>query len=222
MGIPRGALLDDHLDGDVLAVFMENNLFYLPLVWGGWRAGLRVTAVATHLSAEEVDYILDNSDAKALMTSSEMRNTAVNLKARGLRAGARFMLNVSAPGYIDLNDALAVQPATTIADQYEGVDQLYSSGTTGRPKGVCVTHRGLVNYLSWCTEAYAIRPGEVSLVHSSVAFDLTVTSLLAPLVAARAASVEVIEQAVSADAPVLGHQLGGLPVLQCYGRCGCV
>ena len=121
--------------GDCLAIFMENNVSYLPLVWGGWRAGLRVTAVATHLGPEEVEYIVENSGAKALMTSSSLADTASALKLAGVRPEARFMLN-AVPGFVDLGDALAAQSKTPIADQAEGVDLLYSSGTTGRPKGV--------------------------------------------------------------------------------------
>ncbi len=59
---------------------------------------------------------------------------------------------------------------------------IYTSGSTGRPKGVCVTHAGLSNYLAWSTDAYGLEAGCVSLVHSSISFDLTVTSLLGPLV----------------------------------------
>jgi amino acid adenylation domain-containing protein len=59
---------------------------------------------------------------------------------------------------------------------------LYTSGSTGTPKGVAVSHRAVVNYLAWCREAYLGRGGEGSLVHSSISFDLTVTSLFAPLI----------------------------------------
>jgi amino acid adenylation domain-containing protein len=70
-----------------------------------------------------------------------------------------------------------------------GLDNLayviYTSGSTGRPKGAMIHHRGLANYLAWATRAYAVHQGEGAPVHSSVAFDLTVTSLWAPLVAGR-------------------------------------
>ena len=62
---------------------------------------------------------------------------------------------------------------------------IYTSGSTGRPKGAMIHHHGLANYLAWCTRAYAIPQGEGAPVHSPIAFDLTVTSLLAPLVAGR-------------------------------------
>ena len=59
---------------------------------------------------------------------------------------------------------------------------IYTSGSTGTPKGVMVPHRGVVNYLHWAAEAYGAGEGEGSPVHSPLSFDLTVTSLLAPLV----------------------------------------
>jgi amino acid adenylation domain-containing protein len=62
---------------------------------------------------------------------------------------------------------------------------IYTSGSTGRPKGAMVRHRGLVNYLTWCNLAYPVVDGQGSVVHSPIAFDLTVTSLFAPLLRGR-------------------------------------
>ena len=62
---------------------------------------------------------------------------------------------------------------------------IYTSGSTGKPKGTLIPHRGLVNYLSWCTKAYAVEQGEGAIVHSSLAFDLTITGLFSPLLVGR-------------------------------------
>ncbi|HEV7857249.1 MAG TPA: amino acid adenylation domain-containing protein [Pyrinomonadaceae bacterium] len=60
---------------------------------------------------------------------------------------------------------------------------IYTSGSTGTPKGAMITHRGVVNYLSWSRAAYPLSEGGGSVVHSPIGFDLTVTSLYGPLVA---------------------------------------
>lgn len=62
----------------------------------------------------------------------------------------------------------------------------YTSGTTGRPKGVVVTQKGLANYLAWAVKNYDVQTGTGSIVHSSISFDLPVTSLFAPLLAGKA------------------------------------
>jgi amino acid adenylation domain-containing protein len=62
---------------------------------------------------------------------------------------------------------------------------IYTSGSTGAPKGAMITHEGLMNYLSWCREAYTVERGVGAPVHSSASFDLTVTSIYAPLLSGR-------------------------------------
>ncbi|MGH9318011.1 MAG: non-ribosomal peptide synthetase, partial [Thermoanaerobaculia bacterium] len=74
-------------------------------------------------------------------------------------------------------------PGQATADNLAYV--IYTSGSTGAPKGVMIRHQGLVNYLTWCTKAYAVSEGRGSPVHSSIGFDLTVTSLFPPLLTGR-------------------------------------
>jgi amino acid adenylation domain-containing protein len=62
---------------------------------------------------------------------------------------------------------------------------IYTSGSTGTPKGVMIPHRGLSNYLTWCLQAYPVAEGQGAPVHSSLSFDLTVTSVYVPLLAGR-------------------------------------
>jgi len=70
---------------------------------------------------------------------------------------------------------------------------IYTSGSTGRPKGVMITHRGLANYLLWATAAYRVAEGNGAPLHTPLGFDLTVTSLLTPLLAGK--SVVIVDEA---------------------------
>ncbi len=85
---------------------------------------------------------------------------------------------------------------------------IYTSGSTGRPKGVMVSHRGLASYLDWALAAYPEAARGGSPVHTSVAFDLTLTSLLLPLVAGHA--VELVEEGPGVEA-LAAALAGGVP-----------
>ncbi|WP_414568360.1 amino acid adenylation domain-containing protein [Nostoc sp. CCY 9925] len=80
---------------------------------------------------------------------------------------------------------------------------IYTSGSTGKPKGTLIPHQGLINYLSWCTQAYTVERGKGTTVHSSLAFDLTITSLFSPLLVGR--QVELIPENHSIES--LGNAL---------------
>jgi amino acid adenylation domain-containing protein len=75
---------------------------------------------------------------------------------------------------------------------------IFTSGSTGEPKGVLIPHRGLVNYLTWCLEFYPVAEGSGAPVQSSIGFDLTITSLLTPLLAGR--TVELLPEARGVNA----------------------
>jgi long-chain acyl-CoA synthetase len=122
--------------GDRVAVFLENHLMYMALAWGAFRSGARFVAIATHLSPDEIDYILSDSGACLLVTSKFMANTASRTKMAGVPLANRFILDGTEPGFVAIELELARQPVTPIVDQAEGVEMLYSSGTTGRPKGI--------------------------------------------------------------------------------------
>lgn len=118
--------------GDVVVLMLENCLDYLPICWGAQRAGVIFTAMSTKLSLDEAQYIVSDSGAKLLFASASLGAVAGDLKV----PGARFALGGSIPGFEDFGAAIAAQPATCIADESQGRDMLYSSGTTGRPKGI--------------------------------------------------------------------------------------
>src|SRR2546421_10704551 len=80
---------------------------------------------------------------------------------------------------------------------------IYTSGSTGKPKGAMILHRGLLNYLNWCSQAYEATAGTGSPLHSPLGFDLTVTSLFSPLVAGQAITLVTEEQGAEGLASAL-------------------
>ncbi|HVU21572.1 MAG TPA: AMP-binding protein [Rhizomicrobium sp.] len=121
--------------GDAIAIFMENNLLYLPICWAAQRCGLYYTCISSRLTAGEVEYIVGDCNAKVLIASHGLAKVAGEL-ASDLKDVTLFMAGGVVPGYRSLETSLADMPATRIADESAGMDMLYSSGTTGRPKGV--------------------------------------------------------------------------------------
>ena len=123
---------------DHYSVFMENNARYLEMCGAGERAGLYYTPINSHLTAEEVAYIVDNSDSRVLITSRAMREVA--LAAAPLCPKLeRFLMVDATPDDAPFEDyvtAVSAYPDTPVADERNGAAMLYSSGTTGRPKGI--------------------------------------------------------------------------------------
>jgi len=121
--------------GDCVALFMENNLLYLPICWAAQRAGLYFTCISSRLTAGEVEYIVKDSGAKILIASIGLAKVASETAA--LLPSVTFLsVGGAIPGFESFEDASGAMPATPVADETSGLDMLYSSGTTGRPKGV--------------------------------------------------------------------------------------
>ncbi|SJZ54253.1 long-chain acyl-CoA synthetase [Enhydrobacter aerosaccus] len=123
---------------DHYSIYMENNARYVECCGAGERAGLYYTCVNSFLTVEELAYILNNSESRVLITSQAKRDVA--LAALPLAPRIELCLIVDGPGDGDrvrnLDEATAGLPGTPIADESLGTAMLYSSGTTGRPKGI--------------------------------------------------------------------------------------
>jgi long-chain acyl-CoA synthetase len=123
---------------DHYAIFMENNARYIECCSAGERAGLYYSCINSYLTPDEVAYILDNSESKILITSAAKRDIA--LQAVGQCPRIEQCLVVDGPGdggkVLNLDKATGRLPVTPIADESLGTAMLYSSGTTGRPKGI--------------------------------------------------------------------------------------
>jgi len=129
---------------DHYAIFMENNAHYIESCVAGERSGLYYTCINGYLTAEEMAYIVNNSESRLLITSVEKLEVARHALADCPKValclvvggGAAVEGRVAAARITDFDAAVAGLPATPIADEWLGTAMLYSSGTTGRPKGI--------------------------------------------------------------------------------------
>ena len=119
--------------GDTVALCMENHPWFFCLTWGFQRSGVHYVGISSRLTPPEIAYILEDSGAKLLFGSAYLAPT---LDEVAKLAPQVEQLRLGTPGPLSAEDALATMPDTPIDDERAGVDMLYSSGTTGRPKGV--------------------------------------------------------------------------------------
>ena len=123
--------------GDHVAICMENHDRYLEVVWGCHYAGAVYTACSSRLTSGELTYILNDCQAKVFITSKYMSDQAAEIVEATAGLTLRLMLDGTIAAYESFELAVEAQPASALdEDRIAGIDMLYSSGTTGQPKGV--------------------------------------------------------------------------------------
>ncbi|MFM9978379.1 MAG: acyl-CoA synthetase [Sphingomonadaceae bacterium] len=118
--------------GDTVALLLDNTPDYFAIVWGAQRSGLRYVCISTRLTPGEIDYILADSGARLMIASAALAPIAEALTT----PLDRFSLGGRLVGFRPWEDATSSAPDTPIGDETAGMAMLYSSGTTGRPKGI--------------------------------------------------------------------------------------
>jgi long-chain acyl-CoA synthetase len=123
---------------DHYAILMENHPRYVECCSAGERAGLYYTCINSYLTPDEVAYILDNSESKILITSTAKRDVALQAIAQCPQIERCLFVDGAGDGgrVVNFDAAVSEFPDTPIADESLGAALLYSSGTTGRPKGI--------------------------------------------------------------------------------------
>ncbi|MFC5748325.1 acyl-CoA synthetase [Actinomadura rugatobispora] len=124
--------------GDVVAVLAENHPRYCEVLWAAMRSGLYLTAINRYATVDEVAYMLRDSRASALVTTAELAETAAAAVRGdgGAACGTRLVIGGEAAGFESYESALETVPAGSPPHRTRGDIMLYSSGTTGRPKGI--------------------------------------------------------------------------------------
>jgi len=122
--------------GDHIALFMENNIRYFEVIWAALRSGLHVTPINRYLSAEETRYIVNNCEAKVLITSAYLSKVAEALIGKISACEILLMINGASASYLSYETEIEKYPSTALAYEPEGSPMIYSSGSTGQPKGI--------------------------------------------------------------------------------------
>ena len=153
-----------------------------------WKAGGAYVPLDPAYPPERLSFMIDDARTLLLLTEEKCRKLFASLpddKTIYLDSGWPMLARESADN---------LPPVASPSDL---AYVMYTSGSTGRPKGAMILQRGLVNYLWWAIGAYAVEPGRSVPVHTSVAFDLTVTSLYTPLLAG--GTVELLPEDLGAQ-----------------------
>ena len=122
--------------GDHVALFMENNLRYFEIVWAALRSGLYLTTVNRYLTDEEAAYIIDNCEAQACISSVYLADVARQLPALAPNCHNWLVVDGPLEGFEAYEDAIEPCSPSNLPSEPAGQFMLYSSGTTGRPKGI--------------------------------------------------------------------------------------
>lgn len=122
--------------GDHVAIFLENNLQYLEVVWAAQRSGLYYTPISSLLTRPELDYVVNDCEAVVLVASASLAAAAGGIGDRLPRVRLRLAVGGDIEGFADYEATRDRAPSTPVEPEVAGSEMFYSSGTTGRPKGV--------------------------------------------------------------------------------------
>ena len=119
----------------IMFPFMENNLDFFPIAWGVMRSGMYLTCINRYLTPDEAAYIVQDSTSCVIFASATLAQSQALVP---LIPGCphRFVVGGDIAGFDDYAATVSNYATTPIADERAGDTMLYSSGTTGRPKGI--------------------------------------------------------------------------------------
>ncbi|MEZ5939176.1 MAG: AMP-binding protein [Hyphomonadaceae bacterium] len=147
--------------GDSVALLAHNSAEFVETWAATQRAGLRLTPVNWHQSPDTVAYIVDNCDARAMVASARFAEAAIEAARRSDKLVLKLAFGGDIEGFSAYDDAVAAEDASDITDGEPGAYMLYTSGTTGRPKGVFRPVRPTVSQLTnKINETAGFRAGE--------------------------------------------------------------
>ncbi|MBD0265894.1 MAG: amino acid adenylation domain-containing protein, partial [Tolypothrix sp. Co-bin9] len=155
----------------LVGICVERSLEMLVGILGILKAGGAYVPLDPTYPQERLAFMLSDAQTPVLLTQERLLATLPNTQARIVCLDTDWE---------DIALQSPENPHSNLTSENLAY-VIYTSGSTGTPKGTLITHQGLVNYLSWCIDAYPLETGKGSCVDSSIAFDATITGLFAPL-----------------------------------------
>ena len=122
--------------GDHIAIFADNHIRYFEAYWAAMRSGLYFTTVNRFLTAEEAAYIVEDCGAQVLVASTAVRDVAIEMLPLIPNCPIRLMFGETIEGFESFEATVEEYQAEPLEEQPRGSLMLYSSGTTGKPKGI--------------------------------------------------------------------------------------
>ena len=154
---------------------------------GIWKAGGAYVPLDPAYPRERLSYMMQDSAAKFLLTSGELKRLIPSADDKAILLDSDWKQIAK--------ESSANPESGAVPSNLAYV--MYTSGSTGEPKGAMILHSGLANYLTWAIGAYGVEAGQSVPVHSSISFDLTVTSLYPALLAG--GKIELLREDVGAQ-----------------------
>jgi amino acid adenylation domain-containing protein len=172
----------------LVGICIERSLEMVIGILGILKAGGAYVAIDPIYPQERKVFILEDTQMPLLLTQQRLAADIPTNTAKVICLDSDW----------EIRDRQSTENPVSETNELNLAYVIYTSGSTGKPKGTLISHRGLVNYLNWCTQAYEVAQGTGTLVHSSLAFDLTITSLLSPLLVGN--QVELLPEKQGIDA----------------------
>ena len=163
------------VDPDVIVgMYIDRSFEMIIGLLGILKAGGAYLSLDPNYPKERLDYLINDSGIKIVISKEN-----INSKIEDHNLTTIFVNTEELETY-DKNNLNSIVTENNLSYV------IYTSGSTGKPKGTLITHKGLQNYLSWCLNEYPVAEGRGSIVHSTISFDATITSVFPSLISGKA------------------------------------
>ena len=153
--------------GDRVGIYMNRSIAFIASLLGAWKAGATYIPLPSDTPSNRMQFILEDAQAKLLISQEALSEKVADLNLPLLLLENSLQEEMYSPSFSPLGSDLAYI--------------MYTSGSTGQPKGVMISHAALSNYMGWARKAYATDSTPTFPLFSKIGFDLTVTSQFVPL-----------------------------------------